>query len=317
MKEREYDHARDFLRVRDFLSTTFALFGKPINWRIERWNYARYFIAPMLGAYGDSEASIQKSKEAIGLWEYLTQIWEDEKHGIQGVVTLEHPDLTHPGYGEIFVQRHPDQQDLLEPMLEYAEANLFHPDSKQIFVYVQDEDAEFISTLIGRGYTRSKQEDAWDAEYTVGELLTIEVPDNFGLKSMADVNDIEERREVFGRAFNHPDPIEWPSTFSYQELQRAPDYRHDLDLYIVSPEGKHVAFCIVWYDDFNHLASLEPVGTHPDYRGLGLGRAVVLHGIQRAAALGANRVQVGSGQRFYEALGFRKRHRSYRWSKTI
>jgi predicted N-acetyltransferase YhbS len=134
---------------------------------------------------------------------------------------------------------------------------------------------------------------------------------------MAQENNIELRREVFGRAFNHPHPVDWPSAFSYQELQRAPDYRKDLDLYVVSPEVGYVAFCIVWYDEVNGLGILEPVGTHPDYRGLGLGREVVLEGIRRAAALGATRVCVGSGQRFYEAIGFQKKYVSYRWTKKF
>jgi predicted N-acetyltransferase YhbS len=125
------------------------------------------------------------------------------------------------------------------------------------------------------------------------------------------------KREIFGRAFNHPDPAEWPSAFSYEELQKAPDYRRDLDLYIVGPDGKYVACCIAWYDSYNRMGILEPVGTHPAFRGLGLGREVVLEGIRRAANLGADKVWVGSGQRFYEAIGFQKTCVSYRWTKKF
>ncbi len=134
---------------------------------------------------------------------------------------------------------------------------------------------------------------------------------------MAQENNIELRREVFGRAFNHTDPAEWPSAFSCEELQKAPDYRKDLDLYVVSPDGKHVSCCIVWYDDYNRIGILEPVGTHPDFRGRGLGKGVVLEGIRRAAALGAETVWVGSGQRFYEEIGFQKKCKSYRWTKKF
>lgn len=125
------------------------------------------------------------------------------------------------------------------------------------------------------------------------------------------------RREIFGRAFNHTDPAEWPSAFAYQELQRAPDYRRDLDLSVVSPDGMYVACCVVWLDARNRMAVLEPVGTHPDFRGRGLGREVVLEGIRRAAALGAERVWVGSGQPFYQAIGFRKALTAYRWTKEL
>ena len=32
----------DFIRVRDFLAETYGCFAAPLNWGIERWNYARY-----------------------------------------------------------------------------------------------------------------------------------------------------------------------------------------------------------------------------------------------------------------------------------
>lgn len=94
--------------------------------------------------------------------------------------------------------------------------------------------------------------------------------DGFRLLSMAEQNDIEKRREIFGRAFNHEDPKEWGSAFSYRELQKAPDYRKEHDLFIVAPDGTYAACCIVWYDDVNRVGHLEPLGTHPSYRRMGL-----------------------------------------------
>lgn len=49
---RTYEPERDFIRIRDFLNATYTAFPDPCNWALERWNYARYFIAPMIGAYG-------------------------------------------------------------------------------------------------------------------------------------------------------------------------------------------------------------------------------------------------------------------------
>jgi len=59
---------------------------------------------------------------------------------------------------------------------------------------------------------------------------------------------------------------------------------------------------------------LEPVGSHPDFRGMGLGREVVMEGIRRAAALGALKV-AGGDVRFYEAIGFQKTYASHTWTK--
>ena len=46
-------------------------------------------------------------------------------------------------------------------------------------------------------------------------------------------------------------------------------------------------------------------------------REVVLEGIRRVAASGANRVWVGSGQRFYETIGFKKTLAARRWTKAL
>jgi ribosomal protein S18 acetylase RimI-like enzyme len=44
-----------------------------------------------------------------------------------------------------------------------------------------------------------------------------------------------------------------------------------------------VASALVWYDETNWTAELEPVGTDPAYRRQGLGRAVSMFGLARLA----------------------------------
>ncbi len=50
---------------------------------------------------------------------------------------------------------------------------------------------------------------------------------------------------------------------------------------------------------------------------MGLAREVVLEGIRRVAAVGAEKVWVGSGQQFYEAIGFQNKCTSYRWTRKF
>jgi predicted N-acetyltransferase YhbS len=314
---RRYKPEQDFLRIRDFLVKTYQAFGKPLNWRLERWNYARYFVAPMLGAYGQEEPDPEDSLKAIRFWEDTIGVWENEEHGIVGVVNMEHPDPEHPGFGEAFFQRHPQYSLLLDEMLDYAEATMINKKTNTLYIYIYDHDEPFQALVQQRGYEKDEKDFGYDSEFVIKDLPEQGLPEGYVIRSMAQENNIELRREIFGRAFNHPDPSEWPSAFSYEELQKAPDYRKDLDLYIVGPDGKYVSCCIVWYDSRNRMGILEPVGTHPDFRGRGLGREVVLEGIRRAAALGAEKVWVGSGQRFYEAIGFQKKYTCYRWTKKF
>jgi predicted N-acetyltransferase YhbS len=314
---RRYRPEQDFLRIRDFLVKTYRAFEKPLNWRIERWNYARYFVSPLVGAYGKEAPNLKDSLKAIRFWEDTIGVWENDEDEIVGVVNMEHPHPEHRGFGEAFLQRHPQYPFLLDEMLDYAEATLINKKTNSLFTYIYDHDESFQTLAQQRGYEKDTQDVGYDSEFVIQHLPEQNLPEGYVIRSMAQENNIELRREVFGRAFNHLDPSEWPSAFSYEELQRAPDYRKDRDLYVVGPDGKYVSCCIVWYDEQNRLGILEPVGTHPDFRGRGLGREVVLEGIRRAAALGAEKVCVGSGQRFYEAIGSQKKYVCYRWTKKF
>jgi predicted N-acetyltransferase YhbS len=314
---RRYRPEQDFLRIRDLLVKTYRAFEKPLNWRIERWNYARYFVAPMLGAYGKKAPNLEHSLKAIRFWEDTIGVWENDEHEIVGVVNMEHPNPEHPGFGEAFFQRHPQYPFLLDEMLDYAETTLINKKTNSLHIYIYDHDESFQVLVQQRGYERNEGSVDYDSEFVIEHLPEQSLPEGYVIRSMAQENNIELRREVFGRAFNHPHPSDWPSAFSYEELQRAPDYRKELDLYVVGPDGKYVSCCIVWYDSHNRMGILEPVGTHPDFRGRGLGREVVLEGIRRAAALGAEKVCVGSGQQFYEAIGFQKKYICYRWTKKF
>lgn len=69
-----------------------------------------------------------------------------------------------------------------------------------------------------------------------------------------------------------------------------PQYRPELDLLIVDHEDRPVAFCIGWLHD--SAGQIEPLGVHPDYHRLGLGRAVLLEGLRRLQVGGAKKAYI-------------------------
>ena len=309
----KYNPERDFIRVRDFLAHTYNLTKSPYNWRIERWNYARYFVAPMLG-----DPNPAHSRKNIVFWESTNGIWENQFGEIVGVVTCEHPDPSHPGFGEAFIQRRPDCSDLLPEMLAYAEHTFLDRQKRTLSLYIYDHDQEFKSLVQNLGYRLDREHPNPDSLYAIqGRIPGTRLPPGYELKSMADHSDLENRRKIFGLSFNHPDPADWPSRETYKELQKAPDYRKELDLYVIAPDGEYISCCIMWYDRLNQIGVLEPVGTHPEYRRKGFGKVVVLESIRRVAALGADRVWVGSGLPFYQAIGFKQKLTAYPWRKQF
>jgi hypothetical protein len=56
---------------------------------------------------------------------------------------------------------------------------------------------------------------------------------------------------------------------------------------VEAPDATMAASTIMWLDEANKTVEFEPVGTHPDYRRRGLGKAMLLHGMHLALAAGA------------------------------
>jgi GNAT superfamily N-acetyltransferase len=315
---REYEHDPDFYRIRDLLVETFSLTDRPLNWRLERWNYAYHFIVPLLATEGVGEPDMDAYRAAARLFDLSTGLWENEAGDVVGVANIEHADRSHSGWGEAFLQRHPDYDALLPEMLDFAETHLRNQERNLLFVPIYDYDDTFLALVRGRGYQRHDDYTLWDSAFAVqGDLPDYTLPEGYCLQSMADENDLDRRRKAFGLGFNHPDPREWPSLLAYQGLQDAPDYRPELDLYVVAPDGEFASFCIAWWDARNRIASLEPVGTVPEHRRKGLARAVVLEAIRRVAALGAEEVFVGSDQSFYLSLGFDLKYAAHHWVRRF
>ncbi|MFG2603232.1 GNAT family N-acetyltransferase [Streptomyces sp. NPDC048514] len=108
-----------------------------------------------------------------------------------------------------------------------------------------------------------------------------------------------------------------PSTYSaesYEGVRETATYRGDLHILVEAPDGTMAASTIMWLDEANRTAEFEPVGTHPDYRRMGLGRAMVLHGMHVARAAGATRMTVAclgapghpKARGLYYGVGFRE-----------
>jgi predicted N-acetyltransferase YhbS len=299
-----YDSHRDFLRVRDFLASTIRRLGTLFTWDVSRWNYARHFVVPHRGG-----------REGIGAWERRIGIWETDDGAISGVVNGEIP-----GPGIAYLQLDPRHEAILDAMISHAEER-FMVDAggrPKVRIAVHDPfDERYRDRLAARGYRRSEGEPDWMSERPIRGMEAVHLPAGFSIRSMADDDDVEARRTVLGLSFGHADPAEWATAETYRELQRAPDYRGDLDLYVVAPDGGFAACCIAWLDPINRVGTFEPVGTHPAFRRRGLGRAVIMEGINRLAAIGATKAWVGSGQPFYGAIGFTKKYRELCWTKQL
>jgi GNAT superfamily N-acetyltransferase len=108
-----------------------------------------------------------------------------------------------------------------------------------------------------------------------------------------------------------------PSTYTaegYQGVRQTASYRGDLHILVEAPDGTMAASTIMWLDEADKTAEFEPVGTHPGYRRLGLGRAMLPHGMHLARAAGATQMTVrcfgaparSEARGLYYGVGFRE-----------
>ncbi|WP_329427099.1 GNAT family N-acetyltransferase [Streptosporangium sp. NBC_01495] len=110
---------------------------------------------------------------------------------------------------------------------------------------------------------------------------------------------------------------------SYRNVMGAWPYRRELDCVVVAPDGRAASYCLIWLDDANGVGEMEPVGTHPDFRRMGLARAACLYALHRLREAGAVTAIVhprgGAGYpvpaQLYEGLGFRAHDRTARHSR--
>lgn len=114
------------------------------------------------------------------------------------------------------------------------------------------------------------------------------------------------------------------SARSYEDVRQTAAYRGDLHVLVEAPDGTMVSSTIMWLDPANRTVEFEPVGTHPDYRRLGLARAMMLHGMHLARAAGATHATVvclgapghPRARGLYYGLGFRELSRDAPLIKT-
>ena len=163
-----------------------------------------------------------------------------------------------------------------------------------------------------RGYALAPPDESFFL-HLARDLADVEeptLPPGYRVRGLAGPQELDARVAVHRAAF---DPSRL-TTHTYRTVTAAWPYRPDLDRVVEAPDGSLAAFCLAWIDEANRVGELEPVGTHPDHRRLGLGRAVCLDACLRLREAGADLALVAARgddaypipRRLYTAVGFRE-----------
>jgi GNAT superfamily N-acetyltransferase len=147
-------------------------------------------------------------------------------------------------------------------------------------------------------------------ERTLDDLPAIALPEGFAVQSVQNIDDGRQRARVTHGAFR-PNG-DWEHYWAqYEQFIRSAVYDGERDLFVRSPDGRGASACTIWFDPVNAVGLFEPVATHPDFQGQGLGKAVMAEGLRRMKAAGMRRAVLGfdpnnaAACALYTSMGFR------------
>jgi ribosomal protein S18 acetylase RimI-like enzyme len=295
VKDFAYTHSdAEFDELRGLCVTGYAASHKPFNWRLallENWSYASRYLEPL---------------------EYFTSrvhLWRSGAGQLVGGL-IRYYDLTYP-------QVLPGYRFVEDRMFDWAERN-WAGGRAVIQTMVYDHDTERKMLLRQRGY-----EDRGTTEivriYDLSRTYPRpELPPGFRITTLAETGNYDERialeNSVWGVALDEA----W-----FEGKSSAPHYSFDWDLLAVSPDGQQVAYCLVWLDTRNRMGEIDPMGTHPDYRGRGLARALVTESLRRMRAAGMRYAFIAceaddlAVNRLYSSLGPAETYLGNDWIKQL
>jgi ribosomal protein S18 acetylase RimI-like enzyme len=247
------------------------------------------------------------------LWEARIRLWRDGDGEVLAWAWLWLPD-------ELDFQVHPEAVgEATDAVLAWFEHEARPQRGRPLTAWALSADTETTALLEARGYARG--EDRW-YEHLVYDLdeppARPALPEGFEVRPVRGEEDLERRVEVHRAAFAPSRVV--PA--SYRNVMRAWPYRSGFDHIVVAPGGRFAAFALGWLDEANALGELEPVGTHPDYRRLGLARSACIATLRALHGAGARHCLVyavggAAAIDLYTGIGFRSRARHLPFRRGI
>lgn len=228
-----------------------------------------------------------------------------------------------------FVHPQAAQRDLHEQILLWAMERvktLGQPsgESAMLSVAVREDEIERRAVVNSYGFEMKDWQTLRMACSLDTPLPEPALPEGYSIRSLAGEQEVDRYLAIHREAF--PD-----SNLTREErlaLMRDSAYLPALDLVAVGPDGALVAFCTCSFsvEENQRLGRrdgwVDLVGTRPELRGKGLGRAMLLAGLRQLQAQGAARALLGtqstnSAQRLYTSVGFQTIHKLRWYSKEI
>ena len=280
----------DFERVYSFFQNNYVRYLRNGHWACQAWAYA----------HGLPWFDFVRHYK-IGLWE--------DSGEIIAVCTYE----ARPG--EAFVFTASGYEYMKPELLEYAENNLYALDesmNKKLRVSTSTVEPEFTQLLISKGYTFAWEYDVTVYDYNKG-MPSSDCPTGFKVITFDEENEYQKAANAVWKGFDKKGDNDLDG---YMLGHSIPHFRKDLLFIAKADNGDYCSYGLVWLDEINSYAFLEPMSTVPQYRKKGLAKALLYEAINKTAKMGA-KYMYGGGDDFYKKIGFEKQYAVQFYDKVL
>jgi ribosomal protein S18 acetylase RimI-like enzyme len=254
-------------------------------------------------------------KEAVRIWE--KQI-KDTSAEIVAITSSESPNT-------FYIHTHPEYKSLEREILEWIEQHFTSKrkessKDRKLYLFSMQGDTERETLLVESGYTRRGIIGIHRSRPVDMPIPEVEIPEGFTVRNIQGKVDYDQLAKTIRIIFGHGD---WFDAGVLEGIASCSFYKEDLDLVTIAPNGTFASICTIRIDPFGNMATVEPMGTHPDYRKIGLGKILIYEGLKRAMKYNPTLFYIDSAannpaaNKFYNSVGFTGDVAEYYWQKEF
>ena len=223
-----------------------------------------------------------------------------------------------------FIHIRPLHTALLDEVIQWIESHASSKkqnsaDELKIHIINLEGDPEREAALRRQGFEKGPVNGILRVRDLMAPIPDAPLPEGYAIRAVHGREDLEKIAANVRIIFGHKDF----TADTLEGIARGSFYIQELDLVAEAPDGTIASFCTFRIDPMSRATELEPMGTHPDYRRRGLGKALIFEGMRLLKKYDPLNLYIDgaadnlAANRLYESTGFEKKGTYYYWSKTI
>jgi ribosomal protein S18 acetylase RimI-like enzyme len=244
-------------------------------------------------------------------------LWEDDSGALVGWAVWQQPWIT------LDTAIPPGRESALMPVLldwaiaRFRQMAVIHRRVLDYGIDAREHDHVRIALLEAQGFSRAAPHLLHLIRALSGLHETPALPEGFSIRPVAGAEDVAAYVALQQAAFGSTNmTADWK-----ERTRRLPRYIPALDLLAFAPDGTPAGFCLGWLH--GQEGQIEPMGVHPAYERLGLGRALLVETLRRLRDHGAATAHIEvhndnpAARHLYESVGYRVTRRIWKYLREF